>query len=126
MMKPWLSKLVAFVRTRHLDDELDEDIWYNYTATCDGTLTVGTCNDRNPQTGDATFDTKIAVYEGCDTGSCPLGGNEIGCNDDHAGCANFSSTVTATVVSGTCYTIRIGAFAASTRGSGNVSVSCAP
>ena len=81
------------------DPQIYNDIWFDYTATCDGTLTVSTCNDGDPLTGDAAFDTKIAIYEGCGAG-CPLRGNEFACDDDAPGCAGFSSRVTAPVTAG--------------------------
>ena len=108
------------------DPQIYNDIWFDYTATCDGTLTVSTCNDGDPLTGDAIFDTKIAVYDGCGAASCPLGGNEIACNDDVTGCAGFSSRVTVSVTAGNCYTIRVGSFSEPNLGPGTLSVSCTP
>ncbi len=108
------------------DTQIYKDVWYNYTATCSGTLTVSTCNDGNPNTGEASFDTKIAIYEGCDALGCPFGGTEIGCADDAPGCAGFSTVVTAPVKAGNCYKIRLGGFTPADVGSVIVSVGCAP
>ncbi|MCH8968267.1 MAG: Ig-like domain-containing protein, partial [Planctomycetes bacterium] len=99
------------------DPMIHNDVWYNYDATCSGTLTVSTCDTVN-------YDSKIGIYDGC--GACPYGGNEIGCNDDGEGCPLFSSLATADVVQGNCYTVRIGAFSPSDAGSGTVLVDCAP
>ena len=60
------------------------DIWFNYTATCDGDLTLSTCDQVD-------YDSAIAVYSGTD---CPVGTGAsvlLGCNDDGPGCASFSS-----------------------------------
>jgi len=49
------------------------DLWYRYTAECDGELTVDTCQ---PAIGSLT-DTVVSLYDAC-------GGNELGCNDNYA------------------------------------------
>ncbi len=97
--------------------QIENDIWYTYTATCEGLLTVSTCDTVD-------YDSKIAVYEGCDIADCPRGGDEIGCNDDGPGCPAFSTIATAVVVQDSCYTIRIGGFAGADSGSGTVNVMC--
>ena len=97
------------------------DIWYNYIATCDGNLTVSTCNDGNPATGDADYDTDIVIYDGC---ACPATAL-LGCNDDAAGCAGFTSSVTVPVVSGNCYKIRVGGWNSDAdQGTGTLAVVC--
>ncbi len=49
------------------------DLWYCWTATCDGVATVSTC-------GLTMGDPKIAVYDGC---ACPVAGvGAIACDDD--------------------------------------------
>ena len=93
--------------------QINNDIWYTYTATCTDTLTVSTCNTVD-------FDTRIAVYEGTDCDPASI----IACNDDGDGCAGFSSFLTTPVTEGMQYTIRIGAFGAGETGSGTVSVEC--
>ncbi len=102
------------------DGQTYNDIWYNYTATCDGDLTVSTCNDDNPATGDAAYDSDLVVYDGCDCGALVL----LGCNDDAADCGAFSSSVTVAVVSGQCYKIRVGGFNAPDSGTGTLAVVC--
>ena len=108
------------------DPHIHNDVWYNYTASATGTVTVSTCNDGNPATGDADYDTKIAIYDGCNTALCPFGGNELGCNDDGVGCAGFTSIATATVAAGNCYKIRVGGFGVGFSGTGNLAVSVGP
>ena len=101
-------------------------MWYNYTASASGTLTVSTCNDGHPATGNADYDTKIAIHAGCNTLLCPFGGNELGCNDDGLGCAGLSSIATAPVFIGNCYKIRVGGFSAGDSGTGDLSISVGP
>jgi hypothetical protein len=101
-------------------DEVFDDVFFNYTATCDGNMTVSTCNS-------ADYDTRIAVYLGCGYTGFPIAvcnlTEIIGCNDDVFGC-NFGSTVTVAVTAGQCYRIRIGGYDEDTEGSGTFSVTC--
>ncbi|MBX3354138.1 MAG: hypothetical protein KF724_00390 [Phycisphaeraceae bacterium] len=96
-----------------------KDLWYQFAPQSNGTLTVETC-------GTATFDTVIAVYTSIFDGfaSCPTEGPGlavfVGCSDDDCG---FQSKVTANVVAGKIYKIRVGAFAAGQGGSGALKVS---
>ncbi len=92
------------------------DIWYVYTASCTGTLSVSTC-------GDADFDTDLVIYDGDTCGSLV----RLACNDDFTGCAGFTSMVEAPVVMGNDYLIRVGGFGALgdlSSGTGNLTVSC--
>jgi len=78
------------------------DVWFCWTATCDGTITVSTCGQTNT-------DTVLSIYQGC---GCPLlpppGQPPLCCNDDgpSAGCAP-GSEVTCNVVCGQQYMIRV-------------------
>ncbi len=98
-----------------------QDVWFNYTATCSGILTVGTC-------GSATFDTRVAVYStdspAC---ACPTDNTLLKvCNDNGAGCAPATTSEAFLPVSqGNCYKIRIGG-AGSQTGSGTLTVTCMP
>ena len=83
--------------------------------------TVSTCNDGDPETGEADFDTKVAAYEGCE---CPAGNDTlVGCNDDGSGCTDFSTIMEFSAAEGTCYTIRVGGFGGAS-GTGVLAVSC--
>lgn len=97
--------------------QLDNDIWFNYTATCNGVLTVSTC-------GDATFDTRVAVYDVC---SCPVSdGDLLSCSDNASGCGGGTSEVTIpSVTQGSCYKIRVGGTGGVT-GTGDLTVACVP
>ena len=88
---------------------LYNDIWFSYVPVGDGECTISTCND-------VSFDTKIAIYDAC-------GGNLVGCNDDGAGCAGFSSIAVFTPVCGTTYYVAVGAYGAAGSGTGNITLS---
>ncbi|MFN0137576.1 MAG: immunoglobulin domain-containing protein [Phycisphaerae bacterium] len=94
------------------------DIWYLYTAECNGTVTVATCG--------STFDTKIAVYN--DT--CPTVAAAVSCNDDNTicGASSVQSQLTFTAVANDSYLIRVGGYNALT-GTGTLTITgpgCGP
>ena len=93
------------------NDDILQDIWYLYTADCDGNATVDTCSDP-------TIDTRVAAY---DAGACPTGGGIITCNDDFC---SLQSSITFPVTSGSSYLIRVGGFGAADAGTGTLTVSC--
>ncbi|MCI0363024.1 MAG: hypothetical protein L0Y44_14460 [Phycisphaerales bacterium] len=77
--------------------QVNNDTWYDYTASCSGDVTVSLCG--------STFNTKLAVYDGC---TCDLGdANLIGCDDNTCG---LQSSITFPATEGSCYKIRIGGF----------------
>ncbi|MGD0596520.1 MAG: MopE-related protein [Sedimentisphaerales bacterium] len=84
------------------------NIWYCYTATCNGTVTVSLCG--------SSYDTMVAVYNGC---SCNLG-TPLACNDDYCG---LQSYVTFSATAGNTYLIEIGGYKSNT-GLGVLSISC--
>jgi hypothetical protein len=91
------------------ESNLNLDIWYTYTATCDGIATMSTC-------GTADFDTRIGVYT---NDGCPIGGEAlIACNDDGEDCAGFTSVLDWSVTTGTTYLIRLGGYDDTEQGSG--------
>lgn len=92
--------------------DIGSDIWYSYTATCTGNLSVDLCNSN--------YDTKVAVYGGCN--QCPVNSPPLECNDDYGGCGN-RSYATLPVVTGQCYTIRIGGYLG-VQGTGTMRLSC--
>jgi subtilisin-like proprotein convertase family protein len=91
-------------------DDIDNDVWFCWTATCNGTATVETCD----LTG---VDTKIAAYDGC---TCPPT-SILACNDDVCG---LRSSISFSVVSGQTYLLRIGTFPGASGGAGSFSVAC--
>ena len=105
------------------DPQIYNDVWFNYNALVSGLLVVSTCEGEG--LGSSSYDTKIAIYDGCAVIGCPFAGLEIGCNDDDAvnGCAaNFHSTVTAPITAGNCYKVRVGGFGPASAGAAVLSV----
>lgn len=91
-------------------DQINQDIWYNYTSSCTGFLQVNVCT--------AGFDTRLAVYDG---NSCT--GNILACNDDICGLQSQVSNVS--VTQGSTYKIRVGGYLAAS-GTGTINLSCTP
>ena len=99
------------------DEQIYNDVWFTYVATCTGDLTVSTCNAVD-------FDSRLAVY---DAGPCPIDpALVLGCNDDAAGCADFTSELTVPVVKDQSYVIRVGGFSADDSGAGLLTVTSTP
>jgi len=86
------------------------NIWYVYTATCNGDATVSLCGSQ--------FDTRLAVYTG--SNCYPTSGRLIGCNDDACG---YQSELTFPVTAGSSYLIEVGGYGAQT-GQGVISIIC--
>jgi hypothetical protein len=93
------------------NQDINQDLWYNYIAECDGFLFVDTC-------GSGSIDTRIAIYDGC---ACPTG-LPLECNDDFGNvdeadngfaCPGaLEASLSIPVTAGNCYKIRVGAFSA--------------
>jgi hypothetical protein len=94
------------------DDTIENDVWFEHTATCDGPITISTCDQ-------AGFDTRLEVYSGC--GVCPPA-TLAACNDDGAGCSGGTSEVTLAATAGACYTIRVGGLDEVSLGTGTLSI----
>ena len=95
------------------NDDVNNDIWYAWTADCDGTAIVDTCG--------SSFDTRLGAYENV---ACPPGNaNLLDCNDDSC---DLQSSISFAVTSGTTYLIRVGSFSATpgAGGDGTLSVLC--
>ncbi|MFQ5807195.1 MAG: hypothetical protein ACE5I3_12170 [Phycisphaerae bacterium] len=76
---------------------LQRDIWFTYTASCTGVVTVRTC--------DITFDTAIAAYDGA---GCV--GPRLACGNDNGDeeCGYLSSRMSFSIVAGRQYKLRVG------------------
>ena len=85
--------------------------WYCYTATCTGEVTVSLLG--------SSFDTMLAVYNGCDC--YPALADLIECNDDAA--ASHQSQITFTATQGESYLIEVGGYGFQT-GQGILNISC--
>ncbi|HPF40116.1 MAG TPA: hypothetical protein P5081_13915 [Phycisphaerae bacterium] len=110
------------------DDTIHKDLFFEYAASCSGTLFVDTC-------GTAT-DTRLAIY---DTDCAAIGGGAppIECNDDHGNlsegdtgvsCPNsLSASLSIPVTMGSTYIIRVGTFSESTQaGVIDLNIACQP
>lgn len=94
---------------------LVNDLWFTYTSSCTGTLTVSTC-------GLSSLNTRLVVYPGP---NCPTAGTvPLGCDDDSGTCANGTSRVFLNVTAGQFMYIRLGVVSGA--GTGQLSVTCAP
>ncbi|MBX3382082.1 MAG: matrixin family metalloprotease [Phycisphaeraceae bacterium] len=95
------------------------DVWYRYTSSCEGNVTIETC--------DTNFDTVLMVYTGT---TCPVAATvPFACNDDTSGCGIFSirgSRVVFPAMPGQQFIVRVAGWATSTRGSGTISFACRP
>ena len=95
--------------------QIDSDIWYCFTAPCTEPVTFSLCGSG--------YDTKMAVYLGCD---CPDSGNIwLGCSDDDCGAGQESRT-TLPGLAGQDYLIRIGGFRGfdDEQGAGTLTIFC--
>ena len=91
-------------------NQIENDIWYAWTAECTGLVTMDTCTSTN-------FDTRLAVYA---DGACPTGGGIIVCNDDFCG---LQSGVDFAATNGTTYLVRVGSFSEKGSGTGVLTIS---
>ena len=90
--------------------DMNDDVWFSYTPSASGTLTVSTCDLVN-------FDTDLVVYQGtCGNKS------QIACNGDGNDCSGYSSLLTVDVTSGSQYLIRVGGWDGNSTGSGQLSL----
>lgn len=94
-------------------DQIAQDVWFRWVASCDGVATVSTC-DRS------AADTRIAVYT--PGAACPPGDQYlVTCVDDSCG---LQTTVSFAAQAGQSYLIRVGNFPSSAPGAGAIEISC--
>jgi hypothetical protein len=91
--------------------QINHDIWYEYTTTCTGDLTVSLC--------DSDFNTKLGVYLG---NICPTQDDTISACDT-VSCPNAHSTLTMPVAEGETFIIRVGSRTIQ-MGEGNINIVC--
>lgn len=87
----------------------ESDVWYSFTSPFTGFVQWSTC-------GEASFDTRLAIYV---PGSpCPPTGDIdlYACNDDGQDCAEYTSKATFAVQEGETYLMRLGGYQASGTG----------
>ncbi len=98
--------------------DLVNDVWYEWTAPCDGRATFETCD------GDNTPDTSLVVYEGC---SCPVetpgdDGRIVGCSEFQGMGCFMGSKVSADVQADMCYQLRLGGGGTDRTPAGNLTI----
>ncbi|MCA9286587.1 MAG: hypothetical protein KDA22_15285 [Phycisphaerales bacterium] len=92
------------------NDQVGSDVWFNYTATCTGTLTVSLCGSG--------YDTKMALYSGF---AClPDDSNLLACNDDFC---SLQSEISIPVTAGDLIKLRVGGYD-DAQGSGTITITC--
>jgi len=91
-------------------DNISQDVWYLWTSTFDGVVTVDTC-------GQTSLDTRLAVYD------TDCAGTILACDDD--GCSvGLQSELTFAAVSGSDYMIRLGEYSPTgAGGTGTITIS---
>jgi hypothetical protein len=82
------------------------DVWYRYTPTVNGEVTIETC-------GRASFDTMLSAYDTCY-------GTELACNDD--ACDDVTSQITLNVTQGVPVIIRFASYSPGDTGSGSIRI----
>ncbi len=87
----------------------NKDVWYAYTASCDGQVVMDT-------EGSTQSDTVLSVYTTC-------AGPEIACDDD-SGTGNWSR-LTFAAVAGTTYYVRVASYSTGCGGF-NLNIACDP
>ncbi len=88
-------------------DNIENDVWFTWTAPNDGTFEVSTC-------GLTSVDTRIAIYDG----GCA--GPVLTCNDDS--CGTLQTEVSWGALAGSTYLIRIGTYPGATPGPGDFEI----
>lgn len=95
------------------DPQTWRDVWWVWTATCDGPARISTC-------GLTTVDTEIVVYS--TGGACPPSSAYIiGCNDQSCG---DQAEVTFLAQAGQPYLVRLGRYAGAVGTTGSVRFEC--
>ena len=114
---------------------LNKDVWFTWTPTQSGVVTVSTCGLLTTAPTGSTLDSRIAVYDGA---GCPAA-SAIACNDDAAlvmaptvaipcPAQTLASTLQFTAVCGQVYTIQLGQYltAATSNLQGSISITETP
>ena len=102
------------------------DVWYSYTASCTGMMTVNTCGTNDLGGVDQGADTVLSIHSGCPGTT----GNQLGCNDDFlaGACSDAGmtrdSSLTMAVTTGQNVLIRVSHWDSSIPKAFNLSVSC--
>lgn len=95
--------------------QVNQDVWFNYTATCSGMVLVNLCGSQ--------FDTRVAIYSGT---TCPTVPNTAIAGNDNStvcGSGNTRSFVSFAATAGSTYLIRVGGIQGAA-GTVSMAVSC--
>ncbi len=90
--------------------DIDNDVWFSWTAPTSGIYTLQTC-------GLTAVDTKVAIYDY--DGTCS--GTVLACNDDS--CGSLQTSVTWNTIAGNIYIIRLGTYPGAVGGTGQFDLS---
>ncbi|MCH2144934.1 MAG: hypothetical protein MK082_07280 [Phycisphaerales bacterium] len=91
-------------------DGIGSDIWFSYTASCEGLVTASLCES-------ADFDTRLEIWEGgCD-------GVLLACNDDGDDCSGYTSRVEFQGQCGVEYLVRVAGYDGAA-GTGTLHLDC--
>jgi polyhydroxybutyrate depolymerase len=88
------------------------DIWFAYESTCNGTLTISTCDSSD-------FDTELVLY----AGDC-ANKVQVACNGDDDNCSDYTSYLEFPVIAGENYLIRLGGWESGNAGNGILRITC--
>jgi subtilisin family serine protease len=95
------------------DSNVQNDVWFDYTASCDGLVTVSLCG--------SSYSTKIAVYGA----SCPAGPGEVIACDTVSCPTSTRSQVTFSAAAGESFKLRVGGHGGA-QGNGVMTIGCEP
>jgi len=107
-------------------DTFFNDVWWKFVAPANGVASISTC-------GAIGYDNKLAVYN---LGASPVGFDYndlasvlVGCNDDGSatcfltdGVTPYASAMTATVIQGNTYLVRMGSYTDGETGAGTITI----
>ena len=103
---------------------MENDIWYDWVASCDSEVTIETCDPALPEPDQPN--TTMVVYEGCD---CPVQDAQVVAYSDWCGfgCGLSSCVRGLQVTAGQCYKIRLGGhLGGMPAGDLTISIDCPP
>ncbi|HKB16148.1 MAG TPA: hypothetical protein VKF62_08780, partial [Planctomycetota bacterium] len=96
------------------------DVWFEYTATCSGSVAFSLCNAAG---GSAGYNAALSVYSGSCLPNPATGLVLLGCNDDF--CGNAPQVTANCVTAGQVLIVRVGGLQGDT-GIFDIAVACNP
>ncbi|MCP4582880.1 MAG: hypothetical protein GY839_14820, partial [candidate division Zixibacteria bacterium] len=92
--------------TDGINNYANQNVWFCYTPATDGEVTIDMC--------DSDFDTRVAVYDGCDICADTLTNYLVGSDDDGCPTRTLMSLMTFSATGGQAYLIETGGYGANT------------